>query len=94
MKAPPEAVLGAPLIEAAQCDEIGPARIVVVDLGGEEFEDALGRLGRWRKKRGQCGVCWQEDDLGARDGLGRLGRGGNIPCLVFSIVTIKDVIIH
>ena len=43
----------APFGEAAGRVEIGFARVVVVDLGGEEFEDALRRFRRRREQPGR-----------------------------------------
>ena len=41
----------APLREAARGIQVRLARVVVVDLGGEEFDHALRRLGRRREQR-------------------------------------------
>jgi hypothetical protein len=49
----------APLREAAHGIQVRLARVVVVDLGGEEFEEALGSFGCRReepdRKRGGAG---------------------------------------
>jgi len=39
-------------LQAARGIQVCLARVVVVDLGGEEFQNALRSLGRWREKRG------------------------------------------
>ena len=59
----------APCRKAARGVEVRLARVVVVDLGGEEFEDAPGGLGRRREKRGGLKLGGRgEDDFGSGQG--------------------------
>ena len=60
-----DALLRAPSGEAARGVHIGLAGMVVVDLGGEEFEDALCRLRRGREERRRPEIGRRrEDDIG------------------------------
>ena len=57
--------------EAARGVQVRLARVVVVDLGGEEFQDAPGGLGRRREKRRRAEARGRgEDDFGAVMALG------------------------
>jgi hypothetical protein len=46
-----DVLAAAPIGEAAGRVHIGPPCMVVIDLSGEEFQDAPRRFRRWRKKR-------------------------------------------
>jgi hypothetical protein len=60
----------APGREAARRIHVRLARVVVVDLGGEEFEHALGGFGHRREER-----CWKKHGGGRGGNEG--GRGGH-----------------
>jgi hypothetical protein len=60
-----DAAAVAPFREAAGCVQVRLAGVVVVDLGGEEFQDAPGGLRRRReKRRGLKLGARGEDDFG------------------------------
>jgi hypothetical protein len=61
-----DAAAVAPFREAAGCVQVRLARVVVVDLCGEEFQDALRGLRRRREKRRGLQLGGRgEDDFGA-----------------------------
>ena len=64
---PGDAAALAPGVEAPRGAQVGPARVVVVDLGGEKLQDAPGGLGRRGEQgRGLKRACRREDESGAR----------------------------
>jgi hypothetical protein len=64
-----DAVAVAPFRKPARGVQVRLAGVVVVDLGGEEFEDAPGGLGCRREKRGGLKLGGRgEDDFGSGHG--------------------------
>ena len=63
-------VLGAPAGKAAGCACIGPARVGVADLGGEEFDRAFGCSGVGREEG------WQGSERSGLDLGDELGHFG------------------
>ncbi len=70
-----EAVILAPRGEAARCVEIGFASVVIVNLRGEEFHDALRRLWRRREQPGRDQAGGGGDDELAGGELAGRGVG-------------------
>ena len=64
---PGDAAALAPGVKTPRGAQVGPAGVVVVDLGGEKLQDAPGGLGgRGEQGRGLKRACRREDESGAR----------------------------
>ena len=100
-----QAAILAPGEEPAARTGIGPARVRVADVGGEEFDVAPARLvaGVGDQRRDQLAVGQRRDECGFRrgrdqrgelvDNFGRVGFGLMAPSLAQILRMITDVII-
>jgi hypothetical protein len=78
----------APACEAARGIQVGEARVIVVDMGSEEFEHAPGCLGSRREERRRRDLIGGiEDDLVAH----RLRRGATVGGFSVALTMVRGL---